>query len=942
MTTAALYATPIRRVIARATPLFARHHFLEELTMRFQGLIVLLAASVVSAFASAQPGAPTYSGEVCFDGSAATVSVTVTPTATAVLIYPNPPGGGYFMSNDGAGNYSSTFSGLSAGTDFQFHLVVQIPGQYEFPAHTFTLAAGCTAFDSEDGDGGDPDDGPLATRGFRHDVVESGGQWTVEFETGAPQSPIPGVTGVDLRYRVEDGPMQTAAMANQSGYVWRHTLPGLNAGDRVTYSFVETVGIEPVDTAWFVRTLGEAAPPLPDGPIETIAALRFRDRHENEWRFDHYPAGYDVGRTFDVRLIDHGGRLDVELTTGPQVPVNAVDIKWFNLSGPIGFCDRNISAISKRMDGGGGSFSASIGNLVHGQRVDIEFTLLASQTYYSEFIYYYVGDGRLQQESQHPLAYAAGDASINAVTVKQFAFNQHALNLGPDDLLSFMDGKVIFETMWDDGLLFNPPTAFDCNGGPNGFNMGTSPVFEAGLLGPLYTNNSCIECHMLDGRGRAPASASDPLDEYVVRLSIPGQPGEAPVPHPLYGEQLEPSAVPGETPEGRASISWEIVNGNFDDGTPYELRRPVVEFTELLYGEIGTNIPGEPAVSTAGGPYAGEAEVSVRVAPMLVGLGLLEAVGEAEILAWADEHDADGDGISGRANIVADASTGGSALGRYGWKASQPNLRQQTAAAFTHDMGMTAGLIGGGPAEVEPQTLDAIVAYLRGLAVPPRENHLDPAAIQGQALFDAAGCTACHRPAMRTASDAVFAPYRDQIIQPFTDLLLHDMGEDLADGRPDFIASGSEWRTPPLWGVGYVGHVLGTPTEPFDPNGNPDEPNYLHDGRARSLMEAILWHGGEGAAARDAVLAMDSSERDALIEYVKFPFVDPVLALADDAACGPADTAPPFGLLDLADANTFVAAFTNQGDAADIAVPFGVWDLNDVVVFIDAFIAGCP
>jgi CxxC motif-containing protein (DUF1111 family) len=529
------------------------------------------------------------------------------------------------------------------------------------------------------------------------------------------------------------------------------------------------------------------------------------------------------------------------------------------------------------MDGGGGLFTSTIGNLVHGQRVDIEFTLLAAQTYYSEFIYYYVGDGRLQRESQHPLAYAAGDASIPVVTVKQFAFNQHALNLPPEDLRAFMDGKVVFETRWDDGLLFNPPTAFDCNGGPVGFNMGPSPVFETGLLGPVYTNNSCIECHMLDGRGLAPTSIADPLDDYIVRLSIPGQPGEAPLPHPLYGVQLDTKAAPGATPEGKASIEWESVFGTFDDGTAYELRRPVVEFTELLYGEIGTNVPGDVVANPAGGPYAGEAEVSVRVAPMLIGLGLLEAVADSEILAWADEFDSDGDGVSGRANVVADVTNGGTALGRFGWKAAEPDLRQQAASAFAHDMGMSSGLFGGGAIEVEDVMLDAMVSYLRGLAVPPRENYLDPVAQEGKVLFEAAGCGSCHRPVMRTASDAEFAPYRDQVIQPFTDLLLHDMGEGLADGRPEFGASGREWRTPPLWGVGYVGHVLGTPTDPFDPNGNPEDPNYLHDGRARTLMEAILWHGGEGASARDAVLAMDAGEREALIEYVKFPFVDPAV-----------------------------------------------------------------
>ena len=904
--------------------------------MRICALITVLVVSLCSVMGSAQP---TYTGEVCLNGSDVTVTVTATPTATAVLIYPNPPGGGYFMTGDGAGNFSSTFSGISAGTSFQFHLVVQIPGQYEFPAHTITLTPGCTAFNSEDDDDDpDPGDGPLPTRGFRHDVVESNGQWSIEIETGAPRSPIPAVTGIDVRYRVEDRPVQTSVMSNQGGYVWRAPLPGLTAGDRVTYSFVETVGIEPVDTAWFDRTLGEAAPPLPDGPIETVTALRFRDRHENEWRFDHYPAGYDVGRTFDLRIVDHGNRLDIELTTAPEVPVNAVDIKWYNQSGEVGFCDRNISAISKRMDGGNGLFTSTIGDLVHGQRVDIEFTLLASQTYYSEFIYYYVGDGRLQRESQDPLAYAAGDASIPVVTVKQFAFNQHALNLPPDDLRSFMDGKILFETRWDDGLLFNPPTAFDCNGGPVGFNMGTSPAFQPDVLGPLYTNNSCIECHMLDGRGMAPATAADPLEDYVIRLSVPGMSGEAPVPHPLYGAQLDTKAVPGETLEGEAAIVWEFINGMFDDGTPYELRRPRVEFAELLYGPIGTNVPGESAANPAGGPYTGEAEVSVRVAPMLIGLGLLEAVDESEVLAWADEHDVDGDGISGRANIVPDLETGASVLGRFGWKAAEPNLRQQAASAFAHDIGITSELVGEGPAELDQAALDSMVAYLRGLAVPPRENHRDPVAQQGKLLFEAAGCVSCHRPVMRTASDAAFAPYRDQVIQPFTDLLLHDMGEDLADGRPEFGASGREWRTPPLWGVGYVGHVLGTPSDPFDPNGNPADPNYLHDGRARSLMEAILWHAGEGAGSRDAVLAMSASERDALVEYVKFPFVDPV-TVAETDTCPPDINAD--GILDNGDIGAFVQAFLAGDPGADFTGD-GILDNGDVGAFVLAFLAGCP
>ncbi|HCT44061.1 MAG TPA: hypothetical protein DF699_02465, partial [Phycisphaerales bacterium] len=407
---------------------------------------------------------------------------------------------------------------------------------------------------------------------------------------------------------------------------------------------------------------------------------------------------------------------------------------------------------------------------------------------------------------------------------------------------------------------------------------------------------------------------------------------------PLYGDQLDTRATPGATPEGKAAIVWEIVNGTFDDGMTYELRKPRYEFTDLLYGQFGTNIPGQPAPTPASDPYEGEAEVSVRVAPMLIGLGLLEAVADEEILAWADENDADANGISGKPNTVTHLATGTTALGRFGWKASQPDLRQQAESAFAHDMGMSTDLIGDQPTEIDEYTIDSIVSYLRGLAVPPRENHLDPEAQQGKILFEAAGCMECHRPIMRTASDAEFAPYRDQIIQPFTDLLLHDMGEGLADDRPEFGASGREWRTPPLWGIGYVGHVLGTPNDPFDPNGNPGPANYLHDGRARTLLEAILWHGGEAAPARDAVLAMSASERDALIEYVKFPFADPA-SLNDTIACQPDLTGD--GKLDFFDVSAFITAFQTGQPDGDFNGD-GEHNFFDLSAFIAAFTQGCP
>jgi CxxC motif-containing protein (DUF1111 family) len=281
------------------------------------------------------------------------------------------------------------------------------------------------------------------------------------------------------------------------------------------------------------------------------------------------------------------------------------------------------------------------------------------------------------------------------------------------------------------------------------------------------------------------------------------------------------------------------------------------------------------------------------VAPAVFGLGLLEAVPEATLLGLADPDDADGDGVSGRPNRVWDARAGAVRLGRFGWKAGQVGLRQQTAAAFAGDLGLTSPLApapsctsaqpecqaraGAGRApELGDAELDVLVAYLRGLAVPPRDNHLDPAAVRGKALFAAARCDACHVPNLVTASDAELPELRAQVIQPFTDLLLHDMGDELADGRAEHEASGREWRTPPLWGAGYVANVLHEATDPLAPARASGAPNYLHDGRARSLLEAILWHGGEAEASRRKVLAMSAAQRADLIAYVRFPFADPL------------------------------------------------------------------
>lgn len=380
-----------------------------------------------------------------------------------------------------------------------------------------------------------------------------------------------------------------------------------------------------------------------------------------------------------------------------------------------------------------------------------------------------------------------------------------------------------------------------------------SPLLDTDGLGPTFNRVSCGRCHEKDGRGRPPV-ADGPMMSMLVRLAVAGNgPHGGPRPHPVYGDQLQDRANPGVPPEGRATLAWREVTGRYADGAPFRLRKPVVALKDLAFG------PAEGILASA------------RVAPQLVGLGLLAAVPEASILAAADPDDRDGDGISGRANRVWDATTRRLVLGRFGWKAGQPSLVQQTARALSADMGLTTRLYPhqncppaqaacrraptGGDPEVEDGTLRELAFYVSLLAVPHRRGVDRPAVRHGESLFTRIGCAACHRPTLATGPHPSPALSR-QTIHPFTDLLLHDMGPGLADGFPEFGATGREWRTPPLWGIGLFRAVNG-------------HTFYLHDGRARSLAEAVLWHGGEARAARERFRSLPKSDRDALIAFLE-------------------------------------------------------------------------
>jgi CxxC motif-containing protein (DUF1111 family) len=241
----------------------------------------------------------------------------------------------------------------------------------------------------------------------------------------------------------------------------------------------------------------------------------------------------------------------------------------------------------------------------------------------------------------------------------------------------------------------------------------------------------------------------------------------------------------------------------------------------------------------------------------MIGMGLLEAISSDDLARWSDPEDADGDGISGRINMVRDISTGGYSIGRYGFKATHPSVVQQTGSALYHDMNITNPLFGADekPAEARLEMLHSIALYLRLAGVPKARSQSEPSVLAGREVFQRLGCDACHKMSV-TTGDHEDAELSGQTIHPFTDLLLHDMGPGLADHWSEFSARGREWRTTPLWGVGFMRQLTkGTPV-------------YLHDGRARSIEEAILWHGGEAGRSQKAFVASSKTDRRSLIAFL--------------------------------------------------------------------------
>lgn len=450
-----------------------------------------------------------------------------------------------------------------------------------------------------------------------------------------------------------------------------------------------------------------------------------------------------------------------------------------------------------------------------------------------------------------PFEMMAGGAATSRKTPDGNAFSHASANLDFEDERDFKLGNALFRKLW-----VSSPSSTQASDG----------------LGPLYNARSCQRCHLKDGRGHPPEAGERNATSMFLRLSVPPQTKEeraliasgavAALPEPTYGGQLQDFAVPGLAAEGRMVISYREETVSLNGGETATLRHPAYSVGDLAFGPLH---PGTL--------------LSPRVAPQMIGLGLLEAIHPDDIHALADPDDRNGDGISGRVSIVRDAVTGGETLGRFGWKAGSPTVAQQSADALAGDIGVSSPLAPRhhgdctpaqsqclqmatgvqarlGETEAPDPVLPLIAHYARNLAVPARRDVSDPTVLRGKRLFHETGCAGCHQPKFVTRRDTPVAEHRFQLIWPFTDMLLHDMGEALSDNRPVGSASGREWRTAPLWGIGLTQVVNG-------------HTYFLHDGRARNLLEAILWHGGEAENARDTVVDMSPEDRAALIRFLE-------------------------------------------------------------------------
>ena len=591
-----------------------------------------------------------------------------------------------------------------------------------------------------------------------------------------------------------------------------------------------------------------------DTPSALITRLadRARDRHAREDQFmqyDHYLSFYWEHRTAEIEIVDTIGKGGNTITFNviSEWPLSAIEaeLRFFyrGLNTVAEYHNNGVMTPVTSLDVPGETrrhytrsvnFNSKEGRALQvGDRLEFELSnFLAGvpngrNNYYGTAILYIVGQGVEPFEAIGPIedsypmpltARLGGDTTLNYQYSNEpdNHFMQLATNLSNINGQVFVRGRRIHHSDFGDG---SHDEAAENASFPE----------LSGLLGENYINRSCISCHVRNGRALPPATGTT-LNNYVVKVGDAAGGAD-----PQIGSVLQPLSISGAAESNVTIASWIESNG---------LRSPNFSFGSV----IPTNY-------------------SARIAPQLVGLGLLEAIDEADVIALADENDSNGDGISGRAQLVVDAVSGVTRLGRFGWKATQPTVKQQVAAALNTDVGVMTSVFpapdcgssqsncGNVGSELSDQHLEDLSAYIALLGVSARRNVDDPTALQGETLFNSAECNACHVETFQTSAMHPHAELRDQTIHPYTDLLLHDMGPGLASTLVEGQAGGSEWRTAPLWNIGLTNGVSGGEA-------------YLHDGRARNLHEAIMWHGGEAENSRQAYEAMSVSEQQALITFL--------------------------------------------------------------------------
>ncbi|WP_339723388.1 di-heme oxidoredictase family protein [uncultured Paraglaciecola sp.] len=433
------------------------------------------------------------------------------------------------------------------------------------------------------------------------------------------------------------------------------------------------------------------------------------------------------------------------------------------------------------------------------------------------------------------------------------SFVQVGKNVNRKEELIFWTGFSLFRDPW----VIAPSSTEDRDG-----------------LGPLFNTRSCISCHSSGGKGPAPKEGISKPSALVIRF---GSDELSSFSDPVYGAQLQPRAIavthssiqPELLGEAQLDLRYQQLSGKYADGTTYTLHQPNYQLTDLAYGDLDKRT-----------------KLSPRFSPVIYGLGLLDAISEQDLIDQEDINDNNQDGISAKYNRVPitpsnhnTAAFHGSVskaigIGRFGHKAKQPSLHQQVAAAFRDDIGITnssfvsepcsivqlnchaaASLGGHQSVEIPDKLLDLVTRFNQLIAVPPARNLNSVKVQQGRNLFYKLGCESCHTASYTTDPAYPHPNLANQLIWPYTDLALHDMGEGLADGVNEFDAKGQEWRTPPLWGIGARKNIR-------------SENLFLHDGRAKTVAEAILWHGGEAHTSQQSFIQLDQAQRNALLAFL--------------------------------------------------------------------------